>query len=76
MTTFKPLSLRKTVGSTYNTDFDDILNIKKAMRDIGLYQGLSDEVTPYGDEPLFNAIRRFQEVTRLQVDGVVKPDGN
>tara|TARA_R110000868_G_scaffold11099_1_gene54433 strand:- start:2275 stop:2646 length:372 start_codon:yes stop_codon:yes gene_type:complete len=75
MAKFKPLSLRKAIGSTYNTDFDDIRNIKEALREVGLYEAPNHGITPYGDEPLFNSIRRYQGVNRLQVDGVAKPDG-
>lgn len=52
-----------------------MLNIKKTLRRLGLYEIPDYGLTPYTDEAMFKAIKGFQESVGLVADGVAAPDG-
>ncbi len=56
-------------------DLDDSLRTKQALERTGHFKTPSYGITPYPDEPLFEAIEAFQSQNGLRRDGVMKPDG-
>ena len=67
--------LKRGVGLGYDADLDDVWMLKHALRQDGYYTDTSDGLTPFPDDGLFEAIKKFQSRKGLQVDGVVKPGG-
>ena len=71
----KGYRLNSTIGSKYQTDLDDAWVVKRSLNRAGLYAQPDYGMTPYPDDNLFDAIERYQRREGLQVDGVMKPDG-
>ena len=69
------IKITKTLGYDYNTELDDVRKVKVALNKIGYYKTPTYGLTPYPDENLFLAIKKFQKDKNLKVDGVVKPNG-
>ena len=67
--------LKRPIGSTHSTDLDDVWVVKKSLSETGDYQSPEYGMTPYPDDGLFEAIKRFQSRHGLQVDGVMEPEG-
>lgn len=72
---FASIKLNSTLGRSYNVDPDDVLKMKQALNSLGYYEVPSYGMTPYPDEPLFEAIEAFQKTHGLSRDGIMKPDG-
>ena len=70
-----PYRLRNTLGSSYNTNPDDVWVTKHNLRNRGYYQEPAYGMTEYPDQQLFDSIKRYQGDNRLRVDGIMKPDG-
>ena len=69
------LRLKQTVGRSAAVDPGDVLNIKKTLKRLGLYEIPDDGLTPDTDEAMFKAIKGFQDSVGLVADGVARPDG-
>ncbi len=69
------LGLKQTVGRSGAVDPGDVLNIKKILKRLGLYEIPDDGLTPDTDEAMFKAIKGFQDSVGLAADGVAAPDG-
>ena len=67
--------LRSTVGPTHNMNLIDVLEMKKLLNQLGLYEIPPHGLTQYPDEAFIKAIRDFQNGNGLPPDGVMKPDG-
>ncbi len=67
--------LKSTIGRSYNTDFGDVLNTKKALNGLGFYNKPDYGMTKYPDRGMFNGISGYQKSRGLKVDGLMKPDG-
>lgn len=70
-----PIKLKRPLSRSSNTNPDDVLAAKTALQSFGHYETPSYGMTPYPDEPLFDAIEGFQRQRGLRVDGVMKPGG-
>ncbi len=69
------LRLKQTVGRSAAVDPGDVLNIKKTLKRLGLYEIPDHGLTPDTDEAMFKAIKGFQDSVGLAADGVAAPDG-
>ena len=69
------LRLKQTVGRSAAVDPGDVLNIKKTLKRLGLYEMPDRGLTPDTDEAMFKAIKGFQDSVGLAADGVAAPDG-
>ncbi|MBT3238856.1 MAG: hypothetical protein HOK06_08010 [Rhodospirillaceae bacterium] len=69
------LKLLSTIGRTYNVDLDDTFRTKTALNKIGYYKPPKFGITQYPDEPMFDALEKFQADNGLRRDGVMKPGG-
>ncbi|MEG3619513.1 phage minor head protein [Magnetovibrio sp. PR-2] len=67
--------LQSTIGPTHNMNLTDVLEMKKVLHQLGLYEIPTHGLTQYPDEAFIKAIREFQSGNDLQPDGVMKPDG-
>lgn len=65
----------RTVARSSNTDANDAIPVKRALRMLDLYQEPEWGLTSWPDEPMFQGIKRFQMDSRLNPDGVIKPGG-
>ena len=72
---FPPLKLHSTIGRSYRLEPSDVLQTKKALRQIGYYHTPSYGITEISDDPMFNGIERFQQDNRLRKDGIIRPCG-
>ena len=52
----KNYRLRSTVGRSYSTGPEDTLDTKNTLKSLGYYETPSYGMTPYPDEPMFQAI--------------------
>lgn len=69
-------NLKQTMGTNYRADPGDIINMKKALNQVGYYdvpphRGIDD----WTDDAMFNGIRSFQKDNGLKVDGLMRPGG-
>jgi len=69
------LRLRSTLGRNRAAEGDDVLEAKRALSMLGLYEPPKHGMTPYPDDRLFEGLRAFQEAEGLKPDGVAKPGG-
>lgn len=70
------LKLKKEVSeTTADIEPDDVLSVKKKLKDLGYYQEPAWGITNFTDNQMFDGIRSFQTDNKLQVDGVMKPEG-
>ncbi|WP_142849964.1 peptidoglycan-binding domain-containing protein [Telmatospirillum sp. J64-1] len=67
--------LRRTIGTSYNVEPDDVLAAKNALTRLGHYQPLEWGLTPWPDNDMFKAIKDFQKKQGLKVDGLMRPGG-
>jgi hypothetical protein len=67
--------LRASLGPTYRTDPEDVLELKKLLLALGYYSLPDQGVTEFPDRALFNGVREFQKKNGLKIDGVVRPGG-
>lgn len=67
--------VKKTIGSSWNVDEDDVVKTKTALKKTGDYKAPEWGVTGYPDQDMFDGLKSFQKREGLQVDGVMKPDG-
>lgn len=67
--------LKRTLGTSYNTDPDDVWVTKKNLQNAGYLPETSYGRTPYPDDALFDGIARYQSDHGLKVDGEMRPDG-
>ncbi len=58
-----------------DTNFEDVVNIKKVLRQIGYYETPTYGITEFPDERMYSALERFQREKNLKIDGVVIPGG-
>lgn len=73
MTLFK---LRQPVGTDYNVEPHDTVNIKRALNHLGYYPQLPDGgFGDWVDHEMFDGIRKFQSDNGLKVDGFMRPGG-
>jgi|GEM_PF-3521073 murein DD-endopeptidase MepM/ murein hydrolase activator NlpD len=72
---FASIKLNSTLGRSYNVDPDDVLKMKQILKTLGFYEVPTYGMTPYPDEPLFEAIEAFQKTHGLSRDGIMKLDG-
>ncbi|MCW8915521.1 MAG: phage minor head protein [Magnetovibrio sp.] len=56
-------------------NLSDVLEMKKTLNQLGLYEIPPHGLTQYPDEAFIEAIRKFQNGNGLQPDGVMKPEG-
>ena len=70
-----PFRLKTTIGRENNVDLNDVRRVKKALRYSGYFETPSYGLTDYPDEPLFEAIEKFQTDNGLHRDGIMKPTG-
>ena len=67
--------VKKTIGSSWSVDEDDVVKIKSALKKTGDYKAPDWGVTGYPDQDMFDGLKSFQKREGLQVDGVMKPGG-
>lgn len=58
-----------------DTNFQDVLNIKNALKHIGYYETPKYGITEYPDERMYSSIEQFQKEKKLKVDGIANPGG-
>jgi len=71
----RPFRLKRPIGPDSNMDLDDVLNTKRALKDLDFMSVPKYGLTPYPDQPMIDGIKSFQRKNKLRVDGVMKPDG-
>lgn len=69
------ISLKSTLAPTRQNDLDDLFKVKSALGNFGYLPAEDAEKYPYPRQVDFNAIKMFQKDNKLDVDGVMKPDG-
>ena len=69
------LQLRNAVGPDQANYPFDVLNVKDALARLGAYNPERDGFSPEPTKALFHAIRFHQDGRKLQVDGIVAPNG-
>lgn len=67
--------LKKTVGSSWITDEDDVQKTKSALNKTGDYEAPDWGITGIPDQEMFDGLKSFQKKEGLKVDGVMKPGG-
>ncbi len=73
--------LKKPLAENSNADFEDVVNTKSILGELGFYQPHKEigetksEVSKYPNKNLFDAIEKYQEDKGLMVDRVMKPEG-
>lgn len=67
--------VKKTIGSSWNVDEEDVVKTKTALKKTGDYKMPEWGVTGYPDQNMFDGLKSFQKREGLQVDGVMKPGG-
>ena len=67
--------VKKTIGSSWNVDEDDVVKTKSALKKTGDYKAPDWGVTGYPDQDMFDGLKSFQKREGLEVDGVMKPGG-
>ena len=70
-----PYRIKQVIGSNYSSDPDDIWATKHSLRSSGYYKAPIFGMTEYPDQQLIDAIKGFQHANNLQIDGVMKPNG-
>ncbi len=69
------LNLKSDVSRSHKLEEEDILKTKVALNKEGYYDVPDYGMTPYSDERMFDGMKKFQKEKGLQVDGVMRPDG-
>ena len=69
------LNLKRPVRPDWNLEPDDVLLTKGALSRLGYYEAPDWGTTPYPDASMFDGIKSFQRNEKLDVDGVINPDG-
>ena len=69
------LNLRSPIRPDWNLDPDDVLLTKGALNRLGYYEVPDWGTTPYPDASMFDGIKSFQRREKLDIDGVMNPDG-
>ena len=54
-------------------DPKDVILVKEALFNLGHYEVPEYGLTPFPDRRLFDGIRKFQESSKLQVNGEINP---
>ncbi len=65
--------IKKTVGTDYRTNGNDIFRVKHTLSQLGLYAVPSYGLTSYADRKMFEGIQDFQKMQGLPVTGVIRP---
>lgn len=68
--------LKKEISeTTADIEPDDVLSVKKHLKNFGYYKEPEWGMTKFSDGEMFSGIRSFQKEKNLKVDGVMKPQG-
>src|SRR5688500_11676013 len=67
--------LKAPLSSNSSANGDDVWLVKQALKRIGYYEEPKFGITPYPDNKLFDAIKKFQADNELKVDGSMRPGG-
>ncbi len=67
--------VKRTIGSSYSTEEDDILKTKSALMRTGDYKPPQWGLTGITDDDMFAGLKKFQKREGLAVDGIMKPGG-
>ena len=67
--------LKRPVGLGQEPDDDDIINLKFTLNRLGFFDLPDHGITPMPEPAVTKAIKKFQTVNALDVDGTVKPGG-
>lgn len=66
--------LKKEISeTTADVEPDDVLSVKKHLKNFGYYKEPEWGMTKFSDGEMFRGIRSFQKEKNLKVDGVMKP---
>ena len=70
------LRLKKEISETTDDiDGDDVLAVKKNLKNMGYYEEPEWGITKIADNQMFDGIKKFQKENKLQTDGIMKPRG-
>lgn len=69
----KRFTLKAPLASNANVDLDDAMKTKLALQRLGYYKTPSYGMTPYPDQPLFDAVADLQRDKGLRRTGEVRP---
>lgn len=70
------LRLKKEISETTDDiDGDDVLAVKKNLKNMGYYEEPEWGMTKIADNQMFDGIKKFQKENKLQTDGIMKPRG-
>ena len=73
---FDFLKLKKEISeTTADIDADDVINVKTKLKKLGHYEEPEWGLTKISDRQMFDGIRKFQQDNKLQIDGIMKPNG-
>lgn len=73
---FDFLKLKKEVSeTTTDIEADDVLSVKRKLKELGHYQEPEWGLNAITDNGMFDGIRNFQKEKGLNVDGIMKPEG-
>ncbi|MBI5163882.1 MAG: peptidoglycan-binding protein [Magnetospirillum sp.] len=68
--------LKDPIGTSYRADFNDLMNTKRALNQLGYYEVPADRgIDDWVDGAMFDGIRRFQKDNGLKVDAFMRPGG-
>lgn len=70
-----PYLLKQTLGSSYDTNPDDVWITKHNLQKAGFYQQPEHGMTEFPDNQLIDAVKQYQSENGLRIDGVMKPGG-
>lgn len=65
--------ITSNIGNNQKSNPQDVIEVKKALKSLGLYKG--DVNVPYIDADMDTGIRIIQRSQRLKNDGLMTPEG-
>ncbi|MEQ8667060.1 MAG: peptidoglycan-binding domain-containing protein [Rhodospirillales bacterium] len=72
---FWPLRLKNPIGKPYNMGPEDTLAAKKVLASLGHMEVPDYGIDEYPDQPMIDAVKKFQRTSGLREDGIMKPGG-
>lgn len=73
---FDYLKLKREVSETTDSiDPDDVMNVKKKLKNLNYYKEPEWGIDKIADNSMFEGIKNFQKDKKLKVDAVMKPEG-
>jgi hypothetical protein len=65
--------IRSKLAANTDADQKDVILVKEALSNLGHYEIPEYGLTPFPDKRLFDGIRKFRELSKLQVTEEINP---